>query len=188
VRADLGALTVGLMTSAPVSTATASALAVLSRTIVDGGGSVLIPESDPLLADLSFRKGALESIVPHATLLYGQPPAIPGLHVVASETDHWVENLTGLGGCGAHLVLTVVGEHARQGHPMLPVVQVAESSQRAAIADEDIDLFLTGDAAEDTVALEKLLVAVAERTCTPLANAQGFVDFQFTRGLLGVTS
>jgi signal transduction histidine kinase len=176
------------MTAAPVSAATATALASISSTIVERGGSVLIPESDQLLADPSFRIGALGSIVPHATLAYGEPLTEPGFHVVASETDHWVENLTGLGGCGAHLVLAIISEHARQGHPMIPVVQVAEASQRATVAAEDIDLFLTRNASDDEAALERLLVAVAERICTPVANAQGFVDFQFTRGLLGVTS
>lgn len=187
-RTDLGALAVGLMTAAPVSDVAATALALVARTIVERGGSVLIPESDPLLASPTFRTGVLGALALHATLAYGQPVAEPGFHVIASETDHWVENLTGLGACGAHLALTVVSEHARQGHPLLPVIQVAESSQHAVVAAEDIDLFLTGNAAEDQAQLEKLLVAVAERTRTPVANAQGFVDFQFTRGLLGVTS
>ena len=44
-------------------------------------------------------------ILPHhaplmATLAYGEPFTTPGLHVIASETEHWVENLTGFGGCG----------------------------------------------------------------------------------------
>ena len=61
------------------------------------------------------------------------PLASPGLHIVASETDHWVENLTGLGGCGAHLALTVVSGHAQQGHPLLAVLQVAEPAQRGGL-------------------------------------------------------
>ncbi len=185
---DIGALAIGLMTAAPVCDATAAALASVTRTIVGRGGSVLIPESDALLANATFRSGALGPIVLHATLAYGQPMMQPGLHVVASETEHWVENLTGLGACGAHLALTVVSDHARQGHPLLPVIQVAEPSLRASVASEDIDLFLTGDAPGDHAALEKLLAAIAESSRTPAASAQGFVDFQFTRGLLGVTS
>jgi len=187
-QTNLGALAVGLMTAAPVADATAISLASVTRTIVERGGSVLIAESDPLLANSSFRAGTLGAIVPHATLAYGQPLTQPGLHIIGSETEHWVENLTGLGACGAHLVLTVVSGHARQGHPLLPVIQVAESSQRGEIATEDIDLFLTGNTMEDQSSLENLLIAVAELKRTPVANAQGFVDFQFTRGLLGVTS
>jgi altronate dehydratase len=188
VRTDLGALTVGLMTAAPAGDATAAAVASVTRAIVERGGSVLIPESDALLASQPFRVDALGSVVPHPTLAYGQSLTQPGLHIVASETDHWVENLTGLGGCGAHLVLTLVSGHTRQGHPLLPVIQVAESSQRAVLTPEDVDLFLIGNPIEDSSAIETLLVAVAELKRAPVVNAQGFVDFQFTRGLLGVTS
>ena len=185
---DLGALTVGLMTAASVGDATAAALAGVARTILERRGSVLIPESDALLASPVFRIHALASINPHATLAYGQALAQPGLHIVASETDHWVENLTGLGACGAHLMLTIVSAHTRQGHPLLPVIQVAESSQRAVLAPEDVDLFLTGKPGEDSSAIETLLVDVAELKRAPVVNAQGLVDFQFARGLLGVTS
>jgi altronate dehydratase len=188
VRTDLGALTIGLMTATPAGDATAAALASITLSIVERGGSVLIPESDALLASHSFRINALGAVVPHATLAYGQPLTQPGLHIVASETDHWVENLTGLGGCGAHLVLTVVGGHTRQGHPLMPVIQVAESSQRGVLDPEDVDLFLTGNPIQDPSAIETLLVAIAELKRTPVVNAQGLVDFQFTRGLLGVTS
>jgi altronate dehydratase len=187
VPTDLGALNVGLMTDAPVSVPTAAALASVIGAIVERGGSVLLPESDALLASPSFRREAFGSIVPHPTLAYGQALARPGLHIVASETDHWVENLTGLGGCGAHLALTIVSGHTRQGHPLLPVIQVAESSQRSVFTPGDVDLFLTGDPTEDSSAIEELLVAVAELKQTPVVNAQGLVDFQFTRGLLGVT-
>jgi altronate dehydratase len=188
VPANLGALTLGLMTAAPVTAATATTLATLAHTILAAGGSVLLPESDALLAHATFRTALLGTTVPHATLAYGQPCTHPGLHLIASETEHWVENLTGLGGCGAHLVLTIVSEHARQGHPLLPVIQIAEPAQRQHLATEDLDLFLTDDSAADFPSLTRLLVSVAERTHTPAANAAGSVDFQLTRGELGVST
>jgi altronate dehydratase len=185
---DLGALAVGLMTAAPVAESTATALAAITRLIVGAGGSVLIPESDALLANASYRTAVLGAPLPHATLAYSQPLTTPGFHVVASETSHWVENLTGLGGCGAHLALTVVSEHARQGHPLLPVIQVAEPAARAALPAGDLDLFLAGEAAADADALCREIVAVAQRERVPVANAAGLVDFQLTRGELGVST
>jgi altronate dehydratase len=185
---DLGALAVGVLTTAPVSAPTAAALAAISRQILTAGGSVLLPEGDPLLAHAVFRAAVLGATPPHATLAYGQPLTQPGLHVVASETDHWVENLTGLGGCGAHLFLAVVSENSRQGHPLLPVIQVAEAAQRGVLAADDIDAFLSGDAATDEATLGRLLAAVAQREQTPAVTAQGFTDFQLTRGLLGVST
>ncbi len=185
---ELGPVSLGLMTAASVTTSTASTLAAIARDVLARGGSVLVPESDPLLANEAFRAPLLGATPPHATLAYGEPIARPGLHVVATETDHWVENLTGLGGCGAQLVLAVVNEHSRQGHPLLPVIQAAEATQRGMLPADDIDLFLGGEAGTDEAALREVLRAVARRERLPVANAQGFVDFQLTRGLLGVTT
>jgi altronate dehydratase len=187
VTADLGALALGLLTTAPVGETTARTLAQLALAGLERGGSVLLPESDPLLAHPEFRRLLLGSSEPHATLAGGRPLTEPGLHVIASETEHWVENLTALGACGVHAVLSVVSEHARQGHPLLPVLQIAEAGP-SSIAPADLDLTLTGDPATDLSALETLLIATAERRHVPAANAAGSVDFQFTRGLLGVTS
>ncbi len=188
VPTHLGALCLGLLTTASSNDATVAALVAVARQILDRSGSVLLPESDPLLADRRFSSALLGEIPPHATLAYGQPLGTPGFHIVASETDHWVENLTGLGACGAHLALTVVDQHARQGHPLLPVIQVAESAQRGVIPADDIDLFLTDHADENSAALTQLLVAIAQRDRLPAATTSGSVDFQFTRGLLGVTT
>jgi hypothetical protein len=188
VPANLGALAVGLLTAAPVNASTATTLATLAHTILTAGGSILLPESDPLLANSTFRTALLGTTAPHATLAYGQPFTSPGLHFIASETEHWVENLTGLGGCGVHLALAVVSDHARQGHPLLPVIQIAEPSQRTHLAAEDIDLFLNDSPSADLAAISALLVAVAERTHTPAATASGHVDFQLTRGELGVST
>jgi altronate dehydratase len=182
----IGALTVGLLsTSAPAAT-TAETLATLAHAIVLAGGSVLVPESDPLLATGAFR-GILVN-APRATLAYGQPLAVSGFHVIASETDHWVENLTGLGGCGAHLAVALVSEHSRQGHPLLPVIQLAEPAQRAVLPAAEVDLFLAGDAAADRAEIVRLIAAVAQQEMSPAASASGFVDFQLTRGELGVTT
>ena len=186
--ANLGSLTLGLMTAAPVSPSTATALAALTRAVVGSGGSVLIPEGDSLLANKTFISATLGSKAPHATLAYGQLVKQPGLHVVATETDHWVENLTGLGGCGTHLVLGIVAGHAQQGHPLLPVIQAAESSQRGKLPADDIDFFLSGDTRADETELVRAIVRVAQRELTPVSLTQGSVDFQFTRGLLGVTT
>ncbi len=185
---NLGALTVGLMAAARLSSPTVDLLVLLAREILGQGGSVLIPESDPLLADSRFTRALIGEAPLHATLMYGQPLPRPGLHIVSTETDHWVENVTGLAGCGAHLVLGVVSEHARQGHPLIPVLQIAEPTQRGRIAADDIDLFLAGAPEDELRRLEDLIVATVERSRLPAATATGFVDFQLTRGELGVST
>ncbi len=185
---DLGALSLGLLTTAPASAETAAALAIVTRSVVGAGGSVLLAESDPLLAHPGYRRAVLGTAAPHATLAYGEPLVQPGLHVVASETDHWVENLTGLGACGAHLFLAVVDEHSRQGHPLLPLVQVAAAGQRGKIPAEDVDGFLAGEAGPDAILLAGLIAEAASRHLSTRAMAGKFTDFQLSRGLLGVST
>ncbi len=188
VATDLGALSLALLTTVPVGASTARALARIARAIMADGGTVLLVESDPLLAHADFRVALLGSTAPHATLAYGEPLRTAGLHIVASESEHFVENLTGLAGNGAHLALTVVSGHAQQGHPLLPVIQAAEPAERGHVAGDDIDLFLSGDAFADEAELLRWIVAVAQRERTPASMAQGFVDFQLSRGLLGLTT
>jgi altronate dehydratase len=185
---DLGAVTLAIMTAATVTSATARALAKVADAVVSTGGSVLLPESDPLLANPAFRQPLLGDSAVRATLSYGQPAIERGLHIVATESDHWVENLTGLGGCGAQIALTMVTGHSQQGHPLVPVIQVAESSERGRLPADDIDAFLTGDPAADEGMLFSLIASVAQNQRVPIAMSQGFVDFQLTRGLLGVTT
>ncbi len=188
ITTDLGALTLGLITAAAVTATTATTLAAIVRTLIATGGSIVIPESDPLLANPVFRRATLGEIAPHATLAYGQPCTSPGFHVAASETDHWVENLTGFGGHGAHLALTIVNAHAQPGHPLLPVIQAAEASQHKIIPAPDIDLFLSDDPPADIFTLIQRIISAAQRDHLTASTAQGFVDFQLTRGLLGLTT
>ncbi len=184
-RAGLGALRIALTTQGPIAPALAAAYARLARLIVAAGGTVIIPENAPLLGTDTFRAAtfATESIAP--SLDYGEFAAQPGLHVMATPTLHWIETLTGLGATGIDLVLTQIAERPVQAHRLVPVVQVGMADDAAHYAD-DLDLLLTPDGDPATELLDTLL-SVAGRAHTPKLNARGNTDFQFTRGLLGVS-
>lgn len=185
---NFGALTLSLLTAAEVTSATAASLAAIVQTVVGAGGSIVMAESDPLLTNAIFLSATLGAIAPRATIAYGEPITLAGFHIAASETDHWVENLTGFGGNGAHLGLSIVHAHAQQGHPLLPAIQGAEPTQRGIIPADDIDLFLSGNSVADVADLMRIIIATAQRDRLTASNAQGFVDFQLTRGLLGLTT
>jgi altronate dehydratase len=106
---------------------------------------------------------------------------------VQTDTDHWVENVTGLAACGAHLVVGAVGDGPQQGHPLIPVVQVAGAGVRDVLAEEDVD-FVASGSKTDPERLVELVLATARRDVVPAAQAGGFVEFQLTRGLLGVST
>ncbi len=184
----LEGLNLGVLTVGPLRGASLSALVVLMEDVLRGGGSVLVPESDALLADARFVGAMLGRTPLHATLAYGQPLTAPGFHVVQTDSDHWVENLAGLGGCGTQVCVGFVGDSVQQGHPMLPVLQIAETGALPAAAVADVDAVFADDSAANEVALQRLVTATVERAYTPVASAGGFVDFQLSRGLLGVST
>ncbi len=182
----LGALTIGVLSAGPVDAAAARSLAGLVARALGDGGTVLIPEGDPLLAQGGFRGPVLGEIPARATLAYGEPVALAGLHLVQTDTDHWVENVTGLAACGAHLVVGGVGDGPQQGHPLVAVIQVAGAASTGFAAD-DVDLVVSGSPADPEQLIE-LVMATARRDVVPAAQAAGFVEFQLTRGLLGVST
>ena len=184
----LGVLTIGFQTAAPVRPATSTAWAAIARSVLAAGGSILVPEADPLLASPAFATGLLGGRTPRATLAYGQPLAARGLHVVATETSHWAENLAGLGGCGAHVFLTVVADQIDEGHPLLPVLQFSEAGAGREPATEDVDGRLPNDAAAAEALVRGRLVEVVGHRYIPRSAALGLTHFQLTRGLLGIST
>ncbi|MDB4474734.1 UxaA family hydrolase [Opitutaceae bacterium] len=177
-------ISVGLLSAATVAPRTAEQIATLAQQILADGGSVLLAENDPLLANEKFRAELLGGIRPRATLANGEASRTPGLHLVQTESTHWVENLTSLGASGSQLFLGLVGNAPRQAHPLIPVLQVAESDALPAHHHTDVDLLL----AETSFELNELLQAVRSGLHTPVANQSNSVDFQFARGPLGVSS
>ncbi|WP_438481299.1 UxaA family hydrolase [Oleiharenicola lentus] len=182
------ALTFGLVSASTLTSGSVAAVAALVEKILAAGGSVLLPESDPLLANSRFLSAVLGRTTPHATLAYGQPSTKPGFHIVQTDTDHWTENLAGLGACGAHLFLGLVADTPQQGHPMLPLIQIAESARLAASSAGDVDLVLTENADENHDALREIIASTVNGQTAPAATVGGFVDFQLSRGLLGVST
>jgi altronate dehydratase len=183
----LNALTLGILSDGEVRPSTAVALGTLSQTVVSAGGSVLLVENDPLLLDSSFCALTLGGAYPLPTLTYGEAVKQPGFHIVRTETNEWIENVTGLGGCGVQVMLGIVRESVRPGHPFVPVLQVVEPGS-SAIASEDVDAVLRGVAEPDLETMLGLVLGVAGGRQEAVASRQGNVDFQLTRGLLGVST
>jgi hypothetical protein len=185
---DLGAVAVAMLSAGRAGEVCASAFAAVAGDVLAAGGTVLFPEGDSLLASDAFRNGFLRGVDLSATLIGGQVVTVPGLHIVQTDTDHWVENITAMGASGAHVFLGAVESSSEQGHPLLPVVQVAEPGALPVNAIADVDLVLDGIPGADEAALARILVGTLQGDYMPVASAGGFTDFQLTRGLLGVTT
>lgn len=168
-----------------VSDDVSETLSQLVLDVVNGGGTVVVPDNAALLGHPAFLR-RLENGTASPTLTYGEPATAPGLHVMETQTTHWVETLTGLGAAGVELVVAGVGSHPLPGHPMISVLQVGAEDLHGPF-HEDVDLILTGGPAEWRQAVLDLIRNTAAGTHAPRAVVVGNTDFQVTRGLLGVS-
>ena len=187
--ADISSVRIGLLTAGEVSAVAALQLGRFAAGIVAGGGTLVLPETADLLSAASFL-GASIGEGPHLpTLAYGQALADAvdpsGFHVMETPTAHWTETLTGLGGVGVEAILAYVGSHPMEGHPLVPVLQVTTAERQNFAAD--MDAMLAGDPTAWPQKLADLLAQTLARQIQPKSMHTGNIDFQFTRGLLGVS-
>ena len=104
-----------------------------------------------------------------------------------APTDHWIETATGLGATGVEVMLAHVSGRPLQAHRMIPLAQASSDPETLRNHADDLDALLDGDPETWTEGLLETISAVASREHTPKLFAANNTDFQFTRGLLGVS-
>jgi altronate dehydratase len=183
------ALRLGLYVSGPISDEAARSLAEITLAVVGSGGTVVVPERAALLSSPAYLEAVLGDCPVENTLAYGQavPVGKQGLHVMEAPTDHWVETATGLGATGVEVMLAHVAGHPLQAHRMIPLLQASSDPETLEKHAEDLDVLLENDASEWTEQMLGTVAAVASREYVPRLFEAGNTDFQFTRGLLGVS-
>jgi altronate dehydratase len=170
-------ISIGLAAAEAPSDEVARALTRVASAVLVTGGSVVIPENSPLLRTRAFAELGGEDL--RNTIGYGEPFTTPGLHVMEGLTGHFVETLTGLGATGIDVSIAYVGDQPRQGHPLVPMIQLAAKPMA------EVDLATeSSHLAEEILSL---LPAVVAGDYLPKAAQLGNIDFQITRGLLGVS-
>jgi altronate dehydratase len=189
-KAGLEALSLGLLAVRRTEPTTSESLAGVVSDIVGSKGTVVIPQNTSLLESPAFLEalGLRES--PPPSLGYGAVADQAGLHVMATPTGHIVETLTGLGGSGVQTMLAHVSDTPIQGHPLVPVLQVTTGAAAEQDFYKDMDFVIPAsarDVATISDALMRLLCDTASQTYQPRLWAAGNTDFQFTRGMLGVS-
>ena len=74
-----------------------------------------------------------------------------------------------------------------QGHPLVPTLQLTVPLESTTGPLDDFDLVLQGDSSDWMEQIRDLLLRAVSRTYQPKLLEQGNIDFQITRGLLGVS-
>lgn len=178
ITTDLSAVKIALMTNAPLSAPMIDAYTDLTQMIVACGGTVVLHEHDQLLTTAYTEQLGIERIKP--TLAYAQSFNVAGLHIMAMPTHDWSEILTGLGSSGVEVMVNYTGEQPMPGHPMIPVLQISDLSTSVDLYAQETD----GDLLER---LLTLIVSTLSRQYVPISTRTGNINFQITRGLLGVS-
>ncbi len=186
-QVGLDSLRIGLLSSGPLPEGAAVAMEQLTRWVAASGGVVVVVEGDALLSTPAFIDGGLVGLEPRVSLAYGEMAPGPGLHIMEAQTEHWTETLTGLAATGVEAVLAHAGEHPLLGHPLVSLLQASASDEVLNAYGEDVDLRWTGDAQTWAAQALELLVELLSRRYQPRARIQRNADFQFTRGLLGIS-
>ncbi|MCZ6676063.1 MAG: UxaA family hydrolase [Candidatus Poribacteria bacterium] len=190
--ADVGLenLRVGLVSSGKATEAIAQSLAHLTQTIVGAGGTVVVPANTTCLTSPAYVTRVFGDRPVRNTLAYGQSLATTGFHIMETPTDHVVETLTGLGATGVDVMLVHVVGHPLQAHRMIPLIQATADATTQSIYHEDLDLLPPQpDWTPESFSAQMLesILQVASRCYTPKLYGKGNTDFQFTRGLLGIS-
>ena len=185
-------LRLGVTSDGPMGESAASSMARLCQWVVAAGGTIVVPENASIAHHPAFCEPLFGGPVPAANLAHGHCPATSGFYSMNVPVDHWVETMSGLGATGVEIMLAHVGEHPLQGHPMIPLLQVAsEATTVSSSYGSDIDAAIEcgpGIDEEDCAGnLLRLVIEVASRQRVPRAVTQRNTDFQLTRGLLGVS-
>ena len=84
-------------------------------------------------------------------------------------------------------MLAHVAGHPLQAHRMIPLVQSSSDHETLERYVDDLDVTLQEDESEWTEQILETVAAVASREYVPKLFEAGNTDFQFTRGLLGVS-
>jgi len=184
VRSAQGAardISLGLVATSAVPEAVARDLGALAAAWSAAGVTLVLAE-DELLDSEAFRASLLAGAgaKPEPTIAYGAAAAGGGVHIMQTPTSDPLEVLTGLGGTGVSAILAV-GVTPRSGHPLVPVVSISTG------AHPDADVCWSAAAADPAGAVAEQLALTLSRRDRPRLLRAGQVDFQLTRGELGVS-
>jgi len=173
VDAGLEHLCISIMSTGQVIEHVSQNLMHLLMEITTAGGTVVVPSNSTFLSES-------KSISP--SLAYGQRVEKKGLHVMETPTDQPTEILTGLAATGVELGFVHIEGAPLQSHAMVPLVQVSTDTTTQENFGSDLDL-----GSVDVEEMLGLIVEVASREYVPKLHSRGNIDFQLTRGLLGVS-
>lgn len=175
ILTDLSHVRLAIISDGEQSPHHAQTIATLTQWIVQAGGIVLIGERDKLLLHPDFvNQLNIENTSP--SIGYADIVTQQGFHIMAMPTRNRSEILTGLGTTVD--VIISLSDLPLAGHPMIPMLQVSDFTTGSA------DVMWGQDAPNK---LLNTLIETLSQRYIPSTTRTGNVNFQITRGMLGVS-
>ncbi|MEM7131478.1 MAG: UxaA family hydrolase [Chloroflexota bacterium] len=177
---------IAILPEGEISPQLVGALAQFVEELVYAGGTVVMPYPNPLLQKAEFSiilppsHLSTPSLIP--SLTYGQVVDNPGFHLMEMPTPHWTEAVTGLGATGIDLILGFT-DKPRPGHPLVPVLLANDGHTSG-----EWDLVLDDEPSRWFQQLVEMVNQVVSGKQQPKALMQKNIDFQLTRGWLGIST
>ncbi|MGV3771599.1 MAG: UxaA family hydrolase [Verrucomicrobiales bacterium] len=148
------------------------------------GASVIVPEA--CLPCFKLPTGAQSGVI-GPTISYGQRISQEGLHVMECPSVDFLEITTGVGGCGATVMISLSSGEIYPAHPIVPMAQA--TFQMVAPASREFDLAL--DSEQSEAALVSDIMDIIKKTFTgefvPKTVSKDITAFQITRGINGIS-
>ncbi len=171
VTIGVEALRLGILLHGGVSNSLKWALNTLADATVRAGGMVVV-----------VQQGSAEWLSSAARHIdFAEYPFGHGLYRMYTPTLQRTEMLAGLGATGVNVILAAGDGVSLPGHPLVPVLQVAERGTAC------VDLPLAGDVQCWPQQILEQIAAVLDGRYTPLTLRRGSVDFQLTRAERGIS-
>jgi altronate dehydratase len=176
---------VGLAAATQPDASTVELAASVLQRLLSNGTTVIIGETDPLLASEAFlNRLDISSALP--TIPYAGAVTKAGLHIMQTSTSDWLEVSTGLGASGAETLIVFANERPVQPHRMIPVLQIGTETTPSTHKVFDI----AANNPSPAVTSEEILLKLDEIQrghYVPVVTARPNVGFQVSRGSWGVS-
>lgn len=157
-------------------------VAEIVQRIVSTGGTAVLPSGSNLSGAPALLSALGFSQEPKPSLAYGQLVDQPGFHLMESPTTHWTETVTGLAATGVDAIIGFTNR-PRPGHPFVPVLWVGDAH-----AQHSVDLALSDEPTDWAQQMLAALAALVSGQQQPKTFLQNNIDFQLTRGWLGIST
>jgi altronate dehydratase len=166
-------LRLGLLVTGPIAANVLHSVIEFIRQVIQGGGSVVIPQcSTQLLSSQLFKDFPVEP-----SLAFAQNIEQPGLHIMQSITNNRVEQVTGLG-AATDLIINLSETRPITAHSLTPTLNISAATIRG-----DFDLQLKAE--EEPLWAQQIADCAREvlsgRT-RPRQNTLGHTGNQIPRG------